>query len=162
MVNRDLFNQQGANQAQSFERHVRNQLAGDPLPGTGEAEKAKALEQVKENSGPWFEKARAVALEGLFREFCPHGGHMGHAWPATGEDIRVYLGHFAGKPHHPNAWGALVARLVKDGILEPTGRYVAMVTKSSHARRTPEYRPGPRALGDEAWDRVIDKYRSRP
>jgi hypothetical protein len=57
----------------------------------------------------------------------------------TGEDIRIKLSECGIKPHHHNAWGALINSAIRHGILQATGEYRHMRVKSSHARRTPVY-----------------------
>ncbi len=86
----------------------------------------EALEQVAENSGHFMRDAYLAILR------LPSGRY-------TGEDVRLNLEAKDIIPHHHNAWGALCAKCVKDGILRPTGSYTAMKTRKSHARRTPVY-----------------------
>lgn len=62
-----------------------------------------------------------------------------NGWQGTGETLRVYLLGRGVVPHHHNAWGALVMTAVRQKLLFPTGRYEAMRTAPSHARRTPVY-----------------------
>lgn len=50
-----------------------------------------------------------------------------------GENIRAHCLCRGIAPHHPNAWGALIATAAKRGLLKPTGRYVAAASKKSHA-----------------------------
>ena len=98
--------------------------------GSGVAARDEALDRVAGNAVPWFDRARAAAAVAV------------RALPFffTGEDVRREISGRVGEPHHPGAWGALVHRLLWEGLIEPTGRYVPMAEKSSHARRTPEYR----------------------
>ena len=84
------------------------------------------LTQVSENAGTWMDRAKR-ALPAL------RGQTM------TGEMIRLYLSEIIGEPHHHNAYGALINHAVRSGQLKPTGRYLKMRTKKSHARKTPEY-----------------------
>jgi hypothetical protein len=58
----------------------------------------------------------------------------------TGEDIRLACEAAGVKPHHNNAWGAMVLTLVREGLLEPTNEYRPMRAKGSHARKTQVYR----------------------
>lgn len=85
-----------------------------------------ALEQVAENSGVFMQDAYRAILR------LPRGRY-------TGEDIRLNVEGQGISPHHHNAWGALCAKCVRDGVLKPTGAYVPMKTRKSHARRTPVY-----------------------
>lgn len=57
----------------------------------------------------------------------------------TGESIRVECESRGVTPHHHNAWGSFVLSLVRSGVLVPTGRYVPMRAKGSHARKTQVY-----------------------
>jgi hypothetical protein len=57
-------------------------------------------------------------------------------WTGTGEDIRHLVSEL---PSHPNAWGGLIARVLKDELIYPTGDYRPMKDKSSNARKTPVY-----------------------
>lgn len=57
----------------------------------------------------------------------------------TGEDVRRHLVSAGLRPHHHNAWGALVLHAVKAGILVHTNTTRQMRDARSHARRTPVY-----------------------
>lgn len=58
----------------------------------------------------------------------------------TGETIRLACLENGVHPHHPNAWGAVIARCVRAGLLEETGHFPRMRAPSAHSRRNPEYR----------------------
>lgn len=58
----------------------------------------------------------------------------------TGESIRLACHEVGISPRHHNAWGAVISRCVRAGLLEETGRFPRMQSRSSHARRNPEYR----------------------
>ena len=89
--------------------------------------KDAAIEQVLDNAGlSWQERATAV-LRGMT------------ASEVTGEDVRLACEARGVRPHHHNAWGGLTSRFVSQGLLVPTGRYVAMKAKGSHARKTQVY-----------------------
>lgn len=91
------------------------------------AARDEALERVVENAGTsWQDRATAV-LRGMA------------ASEVTGEDVRLACEAQGVRPHHHNAWGGMTARFVKEGLLVPTGRYVAMKAKGSHARKTQVY-----------------------
>lgn len=94
--------------------------------------KEKALAQVARNAENWFNKARIEARR-ILKVQSQRGGNF------TGEEIRHFIEEEVGRPHHHNAWGALISALIKDGVIRPTGLYAAMEDKKSHARRTPEY-----------------------
>lgn len=57
----------------------------------------------------------------------------------TGEDIRVIITRLGLAPNHCNAWGALINNAVRSKLLIGTGRYVAMASRTSHARKTQLY-----------------------
>lgn len=58
----------------------------------------------------------------------------------TGESIRLACLEHGIVPHHHNAWGAAISRCVRAGLLTETGRFLRMKSRTSHARRNPEYR----------------------
>jgi len=58
----------------------------------------------------------------------------------TGEDIRMHIRFLMNEPSHHNVWGVMINDAIRKRLLEPTGRWVAMQTEKSHARRTPLYR----------------------
>jgi hypothetical protein len=57
----------------------------------------------------------------------------------TGESIRLACIAQGIVPHHHNAWGGVISRCVRAGLLTETGRFPRMKSLSSHARRNPEY-----------------------
>lgn len=106
-------------------------LFDDPPPPAGPiADRDAALEQVGDNA----EVATSFMSRGLTAIARLPAGE----W--TGEDVRDYLTGLGVVPHHPNAWGALVSKAVRDGLLVPTGERRAMRGPKSHARRTDVYR----------------------
>ena len=94
---------------------------------TGKQLRDEALERVLEHAGDDWRTQAAAIVETLRGE-------------VTGEDIRLACQEHGIEPHHSNAWGGFVAALVKDKTLIPTGLYVAMKAKGSHARKTQVYR----------------------
>jgi hypothetical protein len=84
-----------------------------------------ALKRVADNAGDWMQRA-LVAITLLRGEW-------------TGEDIRLSVSKVVGDPHHHNAWGSLIKAAISGHIIKPTGKYRAMRTVKSHARRTPVY-----------------------
>ena len=86
----------------------------------------EALGQVSANAGDFMAEALQAVLK------LPRGVY-------TGEDIRLELERQEIVPHHHNAWGALIRQCVASGALRFSGRYEAMKTRRSHARRTPVY-----------------------
>jgi len=95
---------------------------------TAKEAKTNALQRVADNSWPWIDRAKNRMLVLSSRR----------EW--TGEDIRLAIEEQIGKPHHHNAWGALISSAIRDKLIIPTGKYVAMRTVKSHARKTPVYR----------------------
>lgn len=57
----------------------------------------------------------------------------------TGEDIRAYCEGLGLKPHHHNAWGAIIKLMLSSGRLEDIGSRKA-TTPQSHARSIRVYR----------------------
>lgn len=93
------------------------------------SERDKALAQVSANAGDWMTAAFGCLLR-LERD-------LDH----TGESIRTQVVAMGcPPPHHHNAWGALIRCGVTRGVLVDTGRYSQMISRRSHARRTPVYR----------------------
>jgi len=96
---------------------------------TAEDRRDKALAQVEDNAGPtWTELAHEEV-----RKLDPR-----RCW--TGEQIRLHIEDICGKPHHHNAWGAIISSAVKADVLQATGEWRKMQTPKSHARKTPVYR----------------------
>lgn len=57
-----------------------------------------------------------------------------------GEDVRLMAEAMTGRTaKHPNAWGAIITRAVKSGLIVETGGLRKMKTRKSHARRSPVY-----------------------
>jgi hypothetical protein len=68
-----------------------------------------------------------------------------------GEQVRTLCLDRGIKPHHHNAWGAMIKTLVKEGYLEVIdGKFEAMQAKGSHARKTQVYRTKPSVLAAAA------------
>ena len=93
----------------------------------GRQQRDEALAQVAENAMPYTEQA-AQLIDQL---------NPGTDW--TGEDIRIYIESKIGKPHHHNAWGAIINSAVRRKTLIKTGKYRQMRAPKSHARATPVY-----------------------
>lgn len=88
-----------------------------------------ALTEVLRKSGPWVQ----LVLDALTPEFKKNHPTF------TGETLRVSLLCKVPAPHHSNAWGALTKKLLHHKIIKPTGKWVSMSTKASHARMTRVY-----------------------
>lgn len=58
--------------------------------------------------------------------------------PFTGEDIRIEIARGGHTPDHPNAWGATINSLIRNGYIEPVG-HGRMRSSRSHGRQTPIY-----------------------
>jgi len=91
-----------------------------------EAARDKALEKVAKAK---FREEVLAMIEGL-----PPGSVV------TGEDIRLTGTALEIKPHHPNAWGAVVMHAIRKGMLEATGEMRKPKTVKSHARKIQVYR----------------------
>lgn len=91
----------------------------------------KALEKVTQNNSDWIYEAIAFVETKI-----PYG------WTGTGEDIRFLLNKAGFKrPHHHNSYGCMVMHCVRTKkLLKKTGKYRAMIDRSSHGRSTPEYK----------------------
>ena len=99
----------------------------DPPPGVRARD--AAIEQVVENAGESFtERVTELVARLLPGMLC------------TGESIRRLCIREGIIPHHHNAWGGVMAGLLRSPLLEQTGEWVQMQETRSHARRTPEYR----------------------
>lgn len=92
------------------------------------AARDQALAQVQSHNEKW--SARAI---GYIRLISP--GTI-----LTGETIRERLVAASIEPGDPHAWGSLIKLARHHRLIEPTGQYVPMQQKKSHARMTPEYR----------------------
>ena len=120
MQPRSLFDDDQSSDTAVMER---NQPAKPPEAQARDA----AIDQVLNNAGiPWQERAERVL-------------RIMTASEVTGEDVRMACKARGVEPHHHNAWGGLISRFVSAGLLVPTGRYVAMQAKGSHARKTQVY-----------------------
>jgi hypothetical protein len=94
-----------------------------------ETARDNALNVVLDNAGDWKEQVREYVKR------LPPGMEL------LGEKVRTLCLDRGVKPHHHNAWGAMIKTLVKEGYLEPiAGRFEAMKAKGSHARKTQVYR----------------------
>ncbi len=94
---------------------------------TGEQRRDAGMAIVADNTGDWWEWACEIVSEL-------------QGWSGTGEDLRDCVTFKIGKPHSPNAWGALVSRAVKTGWIVRTGERRKMKSARSHARSTDVYR----------------------
>jgi len=101
-----------------------------PDEGAAMADRDAALGRVADNA----EAATSFMTRGLAEIARLPAGEF------TGEDVRDCLVRLGVAPHHPNAWGALIAKAVRDKLLTPTGERRAMRGPRSHARRTDVYR----------------------
>lgn len=61
-------------------------------------------------------------------------------WTGTGQKIRILATPVIGEPTHPNAWGALISRAKRLGILVPTGKQEQAKIRASHGRKNDIYR----------------------
>jgi len=84
---------------------------------------------VLENSGEAFQRLAIGCILGQW------SGREG-----TGEDFRLSCERDGIRPHHANAWGALILSLKRQGHLVETGEWRSMRDSKSHARMTRVYR----------------------
>ena len=85
------------------------------------------IEQVMEHHRPWIDRALAAVVRlNLPAEF-------------TGEDIHLLVSEIVGSTT-PNAWGALINTLLRQGFIEETGRLRQSRRRESHARKNMIYR----------------------
>lgn len=89
----------------------------------------QGIKQVDENAVPWKDVAWSVLC------WLPAG-----EWSA--DEINAIVERDAGRPHHPNAYGALIMRGVRSGVLKPTGRYRKSQRASCHAHKYQVYTKG--------------------
>lgn len=99
-------------------------------PHRGRAMAEYGMSRAAEATGTWF----PIAQQTLLRICQLHGGTR-----ATGEEIgNAVTNYFCAAPR-PQAWGALISWAIRQGLIEPTGRRVAMQSPRSHARKTDVY-----------------------
>lgn len=98
--------------------------------GEGRRRKKKGIDLVGTNNHDWVLSAVSIVSQ--------------HAPPAgefMAEEFKKYPG--IGKPGHRNAWGALTNKLLKEGIIEKTGKYAQSTGPSNHAHEYKTYRRTP-------------------
>jgi hypothetical protein len=98
-------------------------------PDLGRAMRDLATGIVLENSGEEFQRK---AVDCILRVWAGREG--------TGEDFRLACEREDIRPHHANAWGALILSLKRQGHLAETGEWRSMRDSKSHARMTRVYR----------------------
>lgn len=98
----------------------------------GEARKLrdKGLDLVGVNNADWLMNAVRIV-----RTHAPAAGEF------MAESFQSYPG--IGQPAHPNAWGSLTNRLIRLGVIEPTGEFRQSVGRSKHAHNYRVYRRTP-------------------
>lgn len=100
-----------------------------PVEQSAKQARDEAIEQVLTNAGDdWRERALQVIRE------------TPASFEFIGEDIRLSCEENGIRPHHPNAWGGLIASAVKAGLIVATGEYRTPKSKNSHARKSQVYR----------------------
>jgi len=109
----------------------RGRMADDLFEAdSAESLRDKGLLTVYQNAKPWFDAAFKALLEMRSDPCLP---------TFTGEDLRLQIERKIGNPHHPNAWGALIMKAVRRGVIINTGKYVPMKTPRSHGCKKPVY-----------------------
>lgn len=93
----------------------------------------KVLEAVHENSKEWSNLA--------FIQFSAMLPYFISEHPTfLAEDIHAALVKWVGNPPSANSWGPFIKRLLKTGLIEETGRWIATKGTKANARRAPQYR----------------------
>jgi hypothetical protein len=92
---------------------------------TGKARRDEGIHKVTQNNLSWMENGIHCV-----EYFIAPGREV------TAEDLRACVSD----PRHGNAWGALTRAAVRQGLLEPTGRYTKARLPSNHAREIKIYR----------------------
>lgn len=96
----------------------------------------RALKKVADNSGDWMGLAM-ISVRAL--------RNLPGAIPEsefTVETLKSWIISMCGKPHHHNAWGALMRKALSDKIITDTGRVTKSVALKSHARKISIYEWG--------------------
>lgn len=89
----------------------------------------QGIKQVEENAGVWKDLAFDIVCS------LPAG-----EW--DGGQINMEVERRIGKPHHPNAYGALIMRARNAKVLYETGRYRRSGKASCHAHKYQIYMKG--------------------
>jgi hypothetical protein len=89
----------------------------------------EGIEQVSENAGNFMDEGLDAIRALAFLEI-------------TGEFIRRHLEEKGIKPHHVNAWGALINVAVKRKYLIPTERFLKSTSPKNHAHHYRVYLKG--------------------
>jgi len=92
----------------------------------GIALRDEGIHLISGNSKSWQERALDVVRS------MPDGEMMG-------EDIHKKVEVAIGDPHHPNAYGALIMKAIRAGVIVRTGEYRKSSRPSAHARANPVY-----------------------
>lgn len=95
-------------------------------------QKQQSLAQVESNNEDWI--ARAIECFRRHRLIFPS--------EFLAEVIREKLLPLVDHPLSHHAWGALTTRLIKAGLIIPTGEFRATRSRKTHGHRTAVYRIG--------------------
>lgn len=93
----------------------------------GERRRDAGISLTTGNNIEWMARALAIV-----RVYAPRSRDF------MAEEFRLYPG--IGTPASPNAWGALTRTLVRQGVIEHTGRYSKASSTRNHAHAYPVYR----------------------
>ncbi len=93
----------------------------------GRIERDAGLRSIAKNNREWFRGAILVIHR------LPRG------WCGLPESIRPQIEREVGAPTHSNAYGMLISKAIRRGLLRRTGRRKPMELVSSKARMTDEY-----------------------
>ena len=67
-------------------------------------------------------------------------GLRGSGLVITGEDIRTLAEGYVGKPAHHNAWGSVIRKAARKGVLQPTGQFIPAKHREAKGRMTQLWR----------------------
>ena len=86
--------------------------------------KERGMQQVSDNNWGWKTQAK------LYAPLVLNPGEE-----ITGEDIRNRLTLIIGEPGHPNAWGALVSSMHRQGLIDVTDKMMKSKSPKNHSHR---------------------------
>ncbi len=112
-------------------------------PASGEELQRLGREAVERRNREWSEGAYqrlcGVAYMAVDRSFTADEWHK----HCEGESVPAFFIRAITplqQPSHPNAYGAVVKRAYREGIIERTGRWVKSKRPAAHGRQIPEWR----------------------
>ena len=67
-------------------------------------------------------------------------GLRGSSLVLSGEDIRAWTEGRVGPPAHHNAWGSVIRKAARKGVLQPTGQFIPAKHREAKGRMTQLWR----------------------